>query len=55
MVEKHPIPPGDVNLTWADITKAKKVLGYNPSTSFDEGIKKFVAWFKENRSGYGGN
>ena len=49
IIEKLPIPPGDVNLTWADITKAKKVLGYNPSTSFDDGIRKFVTWFKENR------
>ena len=54
-VKKIPIPPGDVNLTWADIAKAKKALGYNPSTLFDEGIKKFVEWFKENRGGIGGN
>ena len=51
LVEKLPVPPGDVNLTWADITKSKKVLGYSPNTSFDEGIKKFVAWFRENRGG----
>ena len=38
--------PGDVERTYADITKAKKLLGYNPSTSFKEGIKKFVQWFK---------
>ena len=49
MIEKLPIPPGDVNLTWADISKSKKVLGYNPGTSFDSGIKKFVAWYRENR------
>lgn len=38
---------GDVVRTLADITKAKKLLAYNPRTSLEEGIPKFVAWFKE--------
>lgn len=41
-----PMQPGDVERTYADITKAKKLLGYNPKTSFKEGIQKFVEWYK---------
>jgi len=37
---------GDVSHTWADVTKAKKVLGYNPQTSIEEGLQKFVKWYK---------
>jgi UDP-glucose 4-epimerase len=37
---------GDVSHTWADITKAKKMLGYNPQISIEEGLQKFVAWYK---------
>lgn len=38
---------GDVDRTYADITKAKEMLGYKPSITFEEGIKKFVEWYKE--------
>lgn len=41
-----PMQPGDVERTYADITKAKKLLGYNPRTTFKDGIKKFVEWYK---------
>ena len=41
-----PMQPGDVEKTYADITKAKKLLGYNPKTTFKEGIEKFVEWYK---------
>jgi UDP-glucose 4-epimerase len=37
---------GDVSHTWADIAKAKKMLGYNPQISIEEGLQKFVAWYK---------
>lgn len=47
-IEKLPMQPGDVDRTYADITKAKSLLGYNPSISFEDGIKKFVDWYKEN-------
>lgn len=42
-----PMQPGDVNRTYADISKAKAILGYNPCTLFIEGIEKFIAWYKE--------
>lgn len=43
-----PMQPGDVNKTVSDITKARKLLGYNPQTSFEEGIRKFVEWKGKN-------
>ena len=39
-----PLQPGDVNKTVSDITKAKKLLDYQPKTTFKEGIQKFVEW-----------
>ena len=41
--------PGDVPITYADITKAKKLLNYNPKTNIEEGIKKFIEWYKHER------
>ncbi|MCR4335341.1 MAG: epimerase, partial [archaeon] len=38
----------DAPETLADITKAKKVLGYSPKTSADRGIRLFVDWFRKN-------
>ena len=43
-IEHLPMQLGDVNKTAADITKAKKLLNYNPKTSFKEGIIKFIEW-----------
>ena len=45
-IERLPMQPGDVNKTVASITKAKKLLNYNPKTSFKEGIIKFIEWEK---------
>lgn len=45
-IEHLPMQPGDVSKTAADITKAKKLLNYNPKTSFKEGIIKFIEWEK---------
>ncbi|WP_284465020.1 GDP-mannose 4,6-dehydratase [Chryseobacterium sp.] len=44
-----PMQPGDVTKTNADITKAKALIGYEPSTDFQNGIKKFVEWFLRKR------
>lgn len=38
--------PGDVEQTWADISKARKAFGYQPSVSFGEGVRRFVEWFQ---------
>ena len=42
----EPDQPGDVPLTWADISKASRLLGYKPITSFDEGLQRFVSWYR---------
>jgi UDP-glucuronate 4-epimerase len=41
------VQPGDVTRTCADISKARRLLGYAPSTTVEEGIPRFVRWFKE--------
>ena len=45
-----PMQPGDVLKTNADIQKARSLLGYDPTTNFQNGIKKFVEWFLKNGS-----
>lgn len=45
IIERLPMQPGDVDRTYADISKAKELIGYNPKTSFKQGIKKFVEWY----------
>lgn len=42
-----PEQPGDVRQTYADITRASSELGYAPKTPFQEGLKRFVAWFRQ--------
>jgi len=44
-INRLPEQPGDVPLTCADISKAKKLLGYNPTTPLAEGLPRFVNWF----------
>lgn len=51
-IKQLPIQPGDVQKTHAEISKAKYLIGYEPHTSFEEGIKKFTAWYKENMELY---
>jgi nucleoside-diphosphate-sugar epimerase len=46
-IKQLPMQPGDVDITFANIEKAKTLLGYNPQYSFEEGVKNFVAWYKE--------
>ena len=47
IINPLPMQPGDVIRTYADISKSRKVLGYTPKTDFQEGIIKFVDWYKE--------
>ncbi len=49
IIEQHEMQPGDVPLTFADISKAKKLLNYNPQTKIEDGIPKFTRWFLENQ------
>ncbi len=45
-IKQLPMQPGDVELTYADISKAQKLLGYQPQTSFKEGLRKFIDWMQ---------
>ena len=49
-IEVLPEQPGDVPLTFADITKARTLLGYAPTTKISEGIPRFVEWFLQTQS-----
>lgn len=46
-IEQRPNQPGDVPITYANISKAKELLGYNPKTSIKDGIEKFIRWYLE--------
>ena len=48
-LEKRPPRLGDVRHTRADISKARKLLGYNPQVDFEEGLKKTIEWFKSRK------
>jgi UDP-glucuronate 4-epimerase len=49
IIERKPMQPGDVPLTFADISKARALLNYNPTTKIEQGIPKFTDWFKDER------
>ncbi|HKP46103.1 MAG TPA: GDP-mannose 4,6-dehydratase [Pyrinomonadaceae bacterium] len=49
-IDRQPLQPGDVPQTFADITRAKQLLGYNPQTQIEEGIRRFVEWFRAGES-----
>ncbi|HVF41508.1 MAG TPA: GDP-mannose 4,6-dehydratase [Pyrinomonadaceae bacterium] len=45
VIDCKPLQPGDVPQTFADISKARRMLGYDPQTPVEEGIRRFVEWF----------
>ncbi len=47
-IQQAPEQPGDVKITYADISKAQKLFGYKPATSMADGIMEFVKWYKQN-------
>ncbi len=53
-INRLPEQPGDVPLTCADISKARRLLGYAPQTRFREGLPKFVSWFLGSAASRGG-
>jgi UDP-glucuronate 4-epimerase len=48
-VEKRllPMQPGDVPDTWADVSALRRDVGYAPATSIEEGVERFVAWYRQ--------
>jgi UDP-glucuronate 4-epimerase len=46
LIDRQPMQPGDVPLTFADISKAQKLLGYAPRVKIEQGIPLFVEWFR---------
>lgn len=49
IIDRQPLQPGDVPVTYADISKARRLLGYDPRTKIEAGIERFVDWFKTRR------
>jgi UDP-glucuronate 4-epimerase len=45
-IKQLPMPAGDVERTYADISKARELLGYSPDTPIDEGLENFAEWAK---------
>jgi UDP-glucuronate 4-epimerase len=50
IIDRLPPQPGDVTRTFADISLAREVLGYDPKTTFEDGIEQFVRWLKAQRA-----
>ena len=50
-VNRMPEEPGDMPLTCADVSKARKLLGYNPTTRFSDGLPRFMEWFLQSARG----
>jgi UDP-glucuronate 4-epimerase len=50
IIDRQSPQPGDVPITFADISKARAKLGYNPHIKIEQGIKLFIDWFRGNRS-----
>jgi UDP-glucuronate 4-epimerase len=49
VIDRQPLQPGDVPITFADISKAREKLGYQPKVKVEKGIPLFVDWFRKNR------
>ena len=46
IIDRQPLQPGDVPQTFADTRKARALLGYDPRTPIEEGVRRFVEWFR---------
>jgi UDP-glucuronate 4-epimerase len=47
VIERGPDQPGDVSLTAADLSRSARELGYRPKVGIEEGVRRFVSWYKE--------
>lgn len=46
IIDRQPLQPGDVPITFADVTRARELLDYRPTTKIDQGIPRFVKWYR---------
>ena len=46
-LDKRPAQPGDVERTFADLSRSRAELGYEPKVSLAEGLRQFVAWYRQ--------
>jgi UDP-glucuronate 4-epimerase len=51
VLQMLPMQPGDVTVTCADVDKLRERVGFEPSTPLDEGLRRFVAWFRQWKGG----
>ncbi|HEX7181001.1 MAG TPA: NAD-dependent epimerase/dehydratase family protein [Thermoanaerobaculia bacterium] len=52
-IEYLPAQPGDVPITYADVSKAARLLGYSPKVPIREGLRRFVSWYRGRQSALG--
>jgi UDP-glucuronate 4-epimerase len=45
-IDRREVPPGDVDRTFADVSRARRLLGYEPHVGIDEGLRRFVEWYR---------
>lgn len=50
IIDRQPEKPGEMPLTHADLAKARRLLGYEPRVSFEEGVREFVDWFRRQQA-----
>ncbi len=50
IINHQPLQPGDVPATWADISRARSEISYNPQTSIREGLRAFIDWYRQDCS-----
>jgi len=50
LIESLPVQPGDVPITYADISKARREIGYNPQVDIADGVRRYVEWYKKERA-----
>ncbi len=48
-IQYRPAHPADVHTTWADVSKARAMLGWTPTVPIEEGIRRCIDWYRENR------
>jgi UDP-glucuronate 4-epimerase len=47
LIDRRPLQPGDVPITYADVSKAQRLLGYSPKVSIRDGVRRFVTWYRD--------